>query len=75
MRELNKNWYKVSMRGKGTVDVAEIRNMFGGGGHRTQQGAVSRGTMEEARHKLLEALSVRHRDDRQRDHLSGLQPV
>ena len=59
MRELNKNLYKVSMRGKGTVDVAEICNMFGGGGHRNAAGCRIEGTMEEARHKLLEALSVR----------------
>ncbi len=56
MRELGKDLYKISMRGKGIIDVAAICNMFGGGGHRNAAGCRIQGTMEEARHKLLEAL-------------------
>lgn len=58
MRELDKNLYKISMRGKGTVDVAAICNMFGGGGHRNAAGCRIQGTIEEARHELLKALSA-----------------
>ena len=58
MRELNKDLYKVSMRGKGKVDVASICNMFGGGGHRNAAGCRIAGTLEEARHKLLLALGA-----------------
>jgi len=58
MREMNKDLCKISMRGKGTVDVAAICSMFGGGGHRNAAGCRIQGTIEEARHKLLEALSA-----------------
>lgn len=56
MRELDKNLYKISMRGKGTIDVAAICAMFGGGGHRNAAGCRIEGTIEETRHKLLDAL-------------------
>lgn len=58
MRELDKNLYKISMRGKGTVDVAAVCSMFGGGGHRNAAGCRIQGTIEETRHKLLEALGA-----------------
>ena len=58
MREINEDLCKISMRGKGTVDVAAICSMFGGGGHRNAAGCRIQGTIEEARHKLLEALSA-----------------
>ncbi len=56
MRELDKDLYKISMRGKGTIDVAAICNMFGGGGHRNAAGCRIEGTIEETRRKLLDAL-------------------
>lgn len=58
MREINRDLCKISMRGKGTIDVAAICSMFGGGGHRNAAGCRIQGTIEEARHKLLEALSA-----------------
>ncbi len=59
MRELEKDYYKISMRGKGRIDVAAVCNTFGGGGHRNAAGCRIKGTIEETRDKLLEALSVR----------------
>jgi phosphoesterase RecJ-like protein len=56
MRELRQGLYKISMRGKGTVDVAAVCNMFGGGGHKNAAGCRIEGNMEEARERLLEAL-------------------
>lgn len=58
MRELRKDQYKISMRGKGAVDVAAVCNRFGGGGHRNAAGCRIEGTLEEARRKLLDALPV-----------------
>jgi bifunctional oligoribonuclease and PAP phosphatase NrnA len=56
MRELKKDLYKISMRGKGTVDVAAVCNTFGGGGHRNAAGCRIEGTIEGVRQKLLDAL-------------------
>lgn len=58
MRELKEDLYKISMRGKGKVDVAAICTTFGGGGHRNAAGCRIEGTLEEAREKLLRALGA-----------------
>jgi phosphoesterase RecJ-like protein len=56
MREIDKQHHKISMRGKGTVDVAAVCNAFGGGGHHNAAGCRIEGTMEEAQAKLLQVL-------------------
>ena len=58
MRELEKNRYKISMRGKGKIDVAAVCSTFGGGGHRNAAGCRIEGTIEEVRDKLLAVLCV-----------------
>jgi len=57
IREIDKGNHKVSMRGKGTVDVAAVCNAFGGGGHRNAAGCRIEGTMKETEEKLLQALA------------------
>ncbi|MCX8023021.1 MAG: bifunctional oligoribonuclease/PAP phosphatase NrnA [Syntrophorhabdaceae bacterium] len=60
LREISKNKYKVSMRSKGNVDVADICSVFGGGGHKNAAGCVIEGTLEEVRQKLKkEFLKIR----------------
>jgi phosphoesterase RecJ-like protein len=45
---------KVSLRSKGTFDVARIAEELGGGGHRNAAGAVVRGiSLEAARQRVL----------------------
>ncbi len=58
VRELGEGRYKVSMRSKGQVDVADVCNRFGGGGHRNAAGCQIEGSMEQVRTKLREALGV-----------------
>lgn len=58
IREIDKSHHKVSMRGKGTVDVAAVCNVFGGGGHRNAAGCRIEGTMKETEEKLLQALAA-----------------
>ncbi len=58
MREIRKDLYKISMRGKGKVDVAAVCSMFGGGGHRNAAGCRIEGALEEARERLLKALGT-----------------
>lgn len=56
LRQIEKGRYKVSMRSKGTVNVAEICSIFGGGGHRAAAGCRIDGTLEIVEEKLLKAL-------------------
>jgi phosphoesterase RecJ-like protein len=49
---------KVSFRARSRVDVAQVAEMFGGGGHRLAAGATLTTTLEDARARVLEA--VRH---------------
>jgi phosphoesterase RecJ-like protein len=58
LREVNGQRYKISMRSKGTIDVANICNIFGGGGHKNAAGCNIDGNMEEVKKKLKEAFRV-----------------
>lgn len=55
LREIDRDHYKISMRGKGTVDVAAVCSKFGGGGHRNAAGCRIEGTISEVETKLLGA--------------------
>jgi bifunctional oligoribonuclease and PAP phosphatase NrnA len=50
--------YNVSMRSKGTVDVARICNHFGGGGHKNAAGCTIKGDLGDAEARLKEALKI-----------------
>jgi phosphoesterase RecJ-like protein len=49
---------KVSFRSRTRVDVARVAEQFGGGGHRLASGAVVFAPLEEARRRVLEAVSA-----------------
>ncbi|MBI2216845.1 MAG: bifunctional oligoribonuclease/PAP phosphatase NrnA [Candidatus Rokubacteria bacterium] len=55
LRELGGD-VKVSLRGKGDVDVRRIAAMFGGGGHRNAAGASVPGTLEGVTRAVLGAV-------------------
>ncbi|TAL27859.1 MAG: bifunctional oligoribonuclease/PAP phosphatase NrnA [Nitrospirae bacterium] len=58
-REIENNYYKVSLRSKGKqINVARVAEMFGGGGHRNAAGYKIRSDFKTAKEKLLEALSA-----------------
>lgn len=48
---------KVSLRGKGDVDVNRIAAQFGGGGHRNAAGCTVQGSLEEAAKVVLAAVT------------------
>ncbi len=57
LRELENQEYRVSLRAADEqVNVSEICAQFGGGGHVRAAGCYMKGTPEEVRQKLLEAL-------------------
>lgn len=48
---------RVSMRGRGFVDVSRIAREFGGGGHPKAAGFTGKGTLDEVKSHVIEALS------------------
>jgi phosphoesterase RecJ-like protein len=58
MRELGDGKYKISMRSKGSIDVAAVARTFGGGGHRNAAGCVLEGDMGAVKSKLVGAFSL-----------------
>jgi len=57
LRELEDGRFKVSMRSKGNMDVAEIARRLGGGGHKKAAGCTLDGGMMEAKNTLIGAFS------------------
>lgn len=55
-RESGPHAYKVSMRSKGEVDVAELTKSFGGGGHRNAAGCTLKGSLEEVKATIIKAI-------------------
>jgi phosphoesterase RecJ-like protein len=47
---------RVSIRSKGTIDVAQVAELFGGGGHRSASGCTLAGTLAEATTRVTNAL-------------------
>ena len=54
-KEINNGWTKISMRSK-QVDVAEICEKFGGGGHKLAAGCTIKSSVNEAIKKVLEEI-------------------
>jgi len=54
--EKKKGFYKVSLRGKGRVNVAEIAALFGGGGHHNAAGCEVKGSLEEVKRRVFMAV-------------------
>src|SRR3990172_5950699 len=48
--------YKLSFRSKKDVNVSSVANALGGGGHAHAAGAVMKGTLEEVKAKVVEAI-------------------
>ena len=55
-RENNKNLYKISLRSKGKVNVANIAKTFGGGGHASAAGCEINGSLSDVKQKILKAI-------------------
>ena len=49
----DKPGFKISLRSKDYVNVADVCIMLGGGGHQRAAGASSNGTVEQIKEKLL----------------------
>ncbi len=56
-REINDNYYKVSLRSKDDINVAQIAASFGGGGHKNAAGFRINTDFETAKKKVIAKLS------------------
>ncbi|HWO61897.1 MAG TPA: DHH family phosphoesterase [Umezawaea sp.] len=57
LKELRPSTWSVSLRSVSAVDVREVAQLLGGGGHRRAAGFTARGPAEQVLADLLEALS------------------
>ncbi len=56
MREVEPNFYRVSLRSKGNVNVARVAEKFGGGGHKNAAGCRVEGDWDECEREIVTAL-------------------
>lgn len=57
IREVEAGSYRVSLRSKGSVNVAQVAELFGGGGHRNASGLRIDGDWETVESQLVEKVS------------------
>ncbi|MGC2821588.1 MAG: DHHA1 domain-containing protein, partial [Candidatus Sulfotelmatobacter sp.] len=55
-RELPEGRFRVSLRSKGQLDVAQVAESFGGGGHQCASGCSVQGPLSQAVQQVLESL-------------------
>jgi len=55
-REEDDGEIRVSLRSKGRVDVSRVASGFDGGGHRNASGCTLRGSIDDAKRRVFEAL-------------------
>ncbi|MFI5304634.1 MAG: bifunctional oligoribonuclease/PAP phosphatase NrnA [Nitrospiria bacterium] len=58
-REVGATEYKVSLRAQNDLDVSEIAEMFGGGGHKKAAGCTIPGTLIEVKEKVFSSIDKR----------------
>ncbi len=56
MREVGPEQYRVSLRSKGSINVAKIAEQFGGGGHRNAAGLRLEGDWDQKEAEIVSAL-------------------
>jgi len=54
--EIDDNYYKISLRSKDEINVAQVAEIFGGGGHKNAAGCRIRANFETAKSQLLSLL-------------------
>ncbi len=57
MREVQPNEYRVSLRSKGSINVARVAEKFGGGGHKNAAGCRVEGDWDEKEKEIVAALT------------------
>lgn len=63
MREVTPNFFRVSLRSKGNINVARVAEQFGGGGHKNAAGLRIEGDWNECERRIIEAVIDAVNDD------------
>ena len=58
IKEREQGVFKISMRSSNFVDVSELCQKFGGGGHIKAAGCTINGTLDEVKAKIIEAVEI-----------------
>jgi len=58
MREVQPNIYRVSLRSKGSINVARVAEKFGGGGHKNAAGCRVEGDWDVREKEILATLTI-----------------
>jgi phosphoesterase RecJ-like protein len=58
IKEAGEDAYKLSLRSKGIINVADIAQRLGGGGHRNAAGCKIKGTLSDVKQKVLDVLET-----------------
>ncbi|MDI6775647.1 MAG: bifunctional oligoribonuclease/PAP phosphatase NrnA [Syntrophales bacterium] len=56
--ELSENYFKISFRSKGKINVERIARAFGGGGHTNASGCEVEGDIETIRHRVRDVIKA-----------------
>ncbi|RUM90990.1 MAG: bifunctional oligoribonuclease/PAP phosphatase NrnA [Thermovibrio sp.] len=57
-KEIEENFWKVSLRSKGKINVAEVAKNLGGGGHKMAAGYEKRGSIDEVKEELFKEIEL-----------------
>lgn len=57
LREKGDRFYRISVRSNEKVDASQVCSLFGGGGHQRAAGCMMKGSLEEIKAKLMDALA------------------
>lgn len=63
MREVRPNFYRVSLRSKGSINVARVAEKFDGGGHKNAAGCRVEGDWDECERRIVNAVIDAVNDD------------
>lgn len=58
LRESRKGFIQVSLRSRSNYNVAQVANLFNGGGHRNAAGCTFHSSLKEAEKQLIDALKL-----------------
>ncbi len=58
-REVSERTYKISLRSKSDLNISDVAETFGGGGHKNAAGCTMEGTLPDIKRRVLEKLRGR----------------
>jgi phosphoesterase RecJ-like protein len=54
--EISENYYRVSLRSKGSINVERVARKFGGGGHVNAAACKIEGPLEDVKSRMVQSI-------------------